>query len=112
MDGGRLPKVVVRQGGGSGMRHTWKADVNGNGRPVATKKDRRMSNQKHCWLISKGFYFSEGSAFAVYDRKTDAVRDIKEQGFRYNKEQDLFLNNKEHTWMRIDKKRKNNLSIL
>jgi len=56
------------------------------------------------WAIEWGQYYSDG-AFSgeVFKTKKLAARWLRERGYRYNKEQDIFLNEEESCFARIEK---------
>jgi len=70
------------------------------------------SNKKknYVWAVFAGEIYSEGYLDAVYDKKQDAVEDIKAKGYKYNKGQDLYLNTIENRWYRIDEIEHNHLN--
>ena len=56
---------------------------------------------KKLYAIFWGSFDSNGGLWSVYDKKKDAIRDIRNVGYKHNKEQDLFLNYEEESWFRI-----------
>ena len=55
------------------------------------------------WVVFGGKYYTDGGLCGVYHKKKDAVSDIKEEGYSYNKKSSLYLNEKAGKWYRIEK---------
>lgn len=57
---------------------------------------------KPLWLVKHGLYWTEGGPTAVYDLKKDAIRDIRAEGYKHEKETDLYLNKETACWYSIE----------
>lgn len=44
------------------------------------------------WVIMQGKIGHSADRFAIYDRKADAIRDIRARGYKYSKKDKAFIN--------------------
>ena len=63
------------------------------------------------WAVFSGFNYTEGGFDCVFDNKKDAISAIRAYGYKYNKEQDIYINHDENMWYRIEKCGVNDLRI-
>ena len=66
------------------------------------------------WIVRHGITYTEGHVVAVFDKKADAIKAVKERGYKYNKKQDLYIIDyddifKNRMWYGIEKKPYNKL---
>ena len=62
---------------------------------------------KYAYLIWFGFYYNSGWVTSVYDKRIDAIKQIKKAGFKYNKRQNLYLLENSRSWYKIEKVKRN-----
>lgn len=64
------------------------------------------------WVISQGEIGHSATIISVYDRKADAIRDIRNCGYKYSKKDKAFINYNDPIfgdarWYTIEKGEKN-----
>jgi len=74
-----------------------------------------VNNSAYMWAVFHGQLYDSGYIVAVYDTKRNAEKDIRREGYKFNKKQELFINNDDPVfgdcrWYRIDKIEHNTLS--
>ncbi len=62
-----------------------------------------MKSKDFIWVVYHGRFYDDGYFMAVFDVKKDAETAIKNQGYKYNAEQNLFLNYETETWYRLER---------
>jgi len=74
----------------------------------------RVSNSAFMWVVFHGQFYADGYFVAVFDKKKDAEKAIRNEGYKYNKEQQIFINYNDklfgdERWYRIEKTQRNTL---
>ena len=54
------------------------------------------------YVVYHGQYYTEGYLSAVYNKKSDAEKDIRKEGYKKEAKTGLFLNDNEGEWYRVD----------
>lgn len=62
---------------------------------------------KSLWAIYHGVFHNTGHVVAIYDRKGDAERDIRKEGYKFNKKEQVYINYNdpvfnEPMWYRVE----------
>ena len=57
---------------------------------------------KRLWIVRWGKYFTEGAIICVFKTKKKAVQMIKNEGFKYNKNDDLWVHDDLSEWYSVE----------
>ena len=74
----------------------------------------RVSNSAYMWAVFHGQMYDDGYFTAVFDTKKEAEKAIREEGYKFNKEQQIFITYSDKLfgdarWYRIEKTPRNRL---
>lgn len=54
------------------------------------------------WLVIIGKWYSDGYPYAVFDKRKDAEKGLRDENFRWNKAQQLFIDSKNERWASVE----------